>query len=441
MRRLLASTGKLCYHTHMKKNRKGTVCAAYSVVMCSLFLLFFTPKGYAEISFAKAMCFFVLTGLLLASLAVCRPSLPEKVTLPQLGIVLYLLLTAISALCSPWRETALLGSSRRDGAVTILLYGLMFFALSRYGRCSRFLLWAAEGAAAVYCIVCLMQLADLNPLGLYPEPLRWSGRETAYNGAFLGFTGNADLSAAVLAVYFGICWTAAVRKRAYHCLIPAALCLVVLLLSGMRGGTLGALGTLLLLPFVLKTTKKTRRYLLLTELLLLLIGLFLVWRLPLGGTAGELHDLLHGHAEDSYGSGRIYIWRNVWKLLPERLWLGGGADTLGLRLDAAFEKVKADGTVLRRSIDCAHNEYLNVLANQGLPALCCLLISLGVSLWKALKEGSDTSVILAAGISAYLIQAFFGISMPGSTAFLWLCWGLLEGEAVYGRKTIWILQL
>ena len=41
----------------------------------------------------------------------------------------------------------------------------------------------------------------MNPLRLYPGELRWSGREKAYNGAFLSLTGNADLEKWTAAEY------------------------------------------------------------------------------------------------------------------------------------------------------------------------------------------------------------------------------------------------
>ena len=37
---------------------------------------------------------------------------------------------------------------------------------------------------------------------------------------------------------------------------------------------------------------------------------------------------LHGRLEDSFGSGRIYIWKKTAALVPEHLWFGGGPDTL-----------------------------------------------------------------------------------------------------------------
>lgn len=417
-----------CYHTVMKRITASKLCTGYAAGMVSVFLLLVSPKGYLNISETKAIAFYGMTGLFLLLLLPMLRGEPRRgrMTMPQLLLCAYGILTLVSAFCSPWPATALLGAGRFDGAVTILLCCLLFVALSRYGRREPLLLWVAAAAITVYCIVCVLQLLEKNPLGLYPGEYRWSGREQAYNGAFLGFTGNADLSAAVLAMGFALFWAGALHRRQLWFLIPALGCLAVLLWSGMRGGILGALGSLVLLPWFRLRQKQARLYYGLALFLLLGLGVFVIWLLPLPGTLGEAHALLRGQVEDSFGSGRIFIWRRSLSLLPERLLLGGGADTLGLRLNEAFTRVQDNGTTLRRTIDCAHCEYLNILLNQGLLSLCCYLAALGCTVVRALRQRDQTSALLLPPLMAYGIQALFGIAMPGSTGLFWVCWGLLE---------------
>ena len=145
------------------------------------------------------------------------------------------------------------------------------------------------------------------------------------------------------------------------------------------------------------------------------------------GTGGELHALLHGRAEDSFGSGRIYIWKEVWKMVRERPLLGGGPDTLGER-GLAFVKAAADGSIIRRTIDCAHCEPLNVLVNQGLPALLLLAGAMFLTLFRSVRRDSDASVALHSALAAYLAASLFGIGMPANDAFFWLIWSSLLRE-------------
>ncbi len=84
---------------------------------------------------------------------------------------------------------------------------------------------------------------------------------------------------------------------------------------------------------------KLRRAILITEFLVFLLCLGLVYHRPWGdGTVYELSRVLHGEIRDSFGSSRIRIWKAVLALIPERPLLGGGPDTLALRLNVVFSR-------------------------------------------------------------------------------------------------------
>lgn len=409
-----------------------TVCRWFCCAVAVVFLLGVGPKGYRQITGAKFLLFCVIFGSLPAALAVCaftgRPGLRRRPGPAQLLVLLYWLATLISALCSPWRREALLGGPRDDGLITATLYAAAFLALSCHAAVKERMLAVFAAAISLDCLVCLLQIAGLDPLGLYPPGLGWADRFTGYNGAFIGLTGNADFTASVLAMAFPLCWGAALRLKKPLYGIPAALSLAVLVLSETRGGLLGAAcGSILALPVILPLGRRARRGVWAGILAAALAGLVLLWLLPLPGMLGEAHALLRGKAEDSFGSGRIYIWRNTLPLLRDRLLLGGGADTFSHRMTAAFIRVQEDGRAIRRGIDCAHNEYLNILVNQGLPALVFYLAALICSLTAWLRRGGGAAAALTgAAVLCYALQAFFGISTPSCTGFFWVLWGLLE---------------
>ena len=416
----------------MTKLRPGAICAVYATHICTVFPLVAAPGGYRCIAETKFIAYIVLTVLFLAALIPAalkdRHSL-HRPTLVHWLIAAFWLWSLVSALASPWRSDAFLGGSRYEGWLILTLYCAAFTALSLCaspGCLRRQCLPAA--ALSVCCIVALLQFFDLNPLWLFPGQLRWSGREIVYNGAFLSTVGNADLTASILCTGFAFCWSLAVARRRWLYLLPAAFALVVIIWSGIRAGLLGALGGLALcLPAALAKERKARLRsygILLAACLLLLL---LIRLIPMPGAAGELRALLRGQAEDSFGSGRIYIWKNALRLAGERPLLGGGPDTMGNR-GLFFEKLTEDGVTIRRGIDCAHNEYLNVLVNQGIPALLLLLAALGVTLFRAFGRTDETALVLRACLVSYMADAFFGISMPTNAAFFWLIFGLLAAE-------------
>lgn len=409
-----------------------TACRWFCFAASTLFLLGFGPAGYRQITGAKLVLFCAVFGSFLAALVICalmgrlRPL--RKPGLVQILVLLYWLASLISALLSPWRREALLGGPRDEGLLAITVYAAAFLALSCFAAPKERMLQVFAAAVGLNCLVCLLQTAGLNPLSLYPDGLGWADRYTGYNGAFIGLTGNADFTAAVLSLAFPLCWAGALRLKKPLYLIPALLCLLVLILGETRGGLLGAVcGSVLALPAVLPLGKAGRRRLWLGILSGAALTLALLWFLPLPGTLGEAHSLLHGRAEDGFGSGRIFIWRNTLPLLRERLLQGGGPDTFARRMTAVFTRVQEDGRVIRRTIDCAHNEYLNILVNQGLPALLLYLSALTCSLLRWFRRrGGAAAAVTGAALLCYALQAFFGISTPSCAGFFWIVWGLLE---------------
>lgn len=437
MRQFLRIQGEIWYHADMKKLSFEKTCRFYGLLMGSLFLLAVSPLGYRNIVETKAAVFYVLTVLFLLLSVICLRkegrSLHPFTILDGL-ILAYWGWSLLSAFCSPWRDTAFLGANRCDGMLTITLYCAVFFLLRRRGEADLRLIWVPATALCLFCLVAALQFFDLNPLMLYPGDLRWSGREREYNGAFLSLTGNADLTASVLCTGFGILWSCALERKKPWLLLPAAACLGVLLASGIRGGILGAMGGLVLcLPAALPIRRKAKLWTYAGLAVLALGFLMLVRSLPMQGTLGELHALLNGQADASFGTGRIYIWRQALDLIRERPLLGGGADTMGLR-GLYFERMQDNGLLLRRTIDCAHNEYLNITVNQGIPALLCFLAALGIGLVRAFSSSSACARVFRAGLVSYMIDAFFGIATPANAAFFWLLFGLLSAAAGHVDK-------
>ncbi len=155
----------------------------------------------------------------------------------------------------------------------------------------------------------------------------------------------------------------------------------------------------------------------------LVIGLVGIYFYPAqSGMLYEVHEILHGRAQDKFGSSRIYIWRNVLKAVPGHILLGTGPDTMGKALGLNFYRYNDAGEVtLTVSIDCAHNEYLNMLTNNGIFALVCYLGALAYAAYIWFKgQESDRKCIAGAAVLGYCAQAFFGIAQFITSAFLWL---------------------
>ncbi len=414
----------------------------YLGAILTVFLLWPGWEGYARITYHKATAYCCLTGLYAAVVVflcrreICGGAWFRGWTLPQKLVGGYWLMTALSTLCAIDRESAFFGRSRAEGLLTISLYCLSFLLVSCYGRVGKWMLGLFGAAVSANCLVALIQLAGYNPFGLYPQGLNYYDGLVRYGGQFLGTIGNIDLLSALLCVAVPIYWIALLRLEGTERLIlvvPWGLCLAVLGGMWVEGGVVGILGSLLLgLPVVLKGPEQRKAALVGTAAILVLgvLAVYL-WGGDMSGAVFEAHELLHGRVDEEFGSGRLYIWREVCALVPERPFLGGGPETLGLRTGAAFERYDAElGILIRSTVDVAHNEYLNILVNQGILALLCYLGALGSAALRWIEKAPcvPSVAICGGGVLGYCIQAFFGISSPITAPFFWLSFALFEAS-------------
>lgn len=216
-------------------------------------------------------------------------------------------------------------------------------------------------------------------------------------------------------------------------LVPLALTAMVLVHMSVLAGLVGAgAGCLLALPAAGTGSPKARRNLTLLVGGIILGSLAAVFLVDFGGELlHQLHMVLHGQAELSFGSGRLHIWVQV----LERVWshplLGAGPDTMLCAQLTPFTRWDSDmGYIITAHIDTAHNEYLNILYHQGVLALAAYLGALLALTadWVRIAPEETGAAILGAGVLGYCVQAFFGISCPLTAPFFWLTLGLLVGR-------------
>lgn len=142
----------------------------------------------------------------------------------------------------------------------------------------------------------------------------------------------------------------------------------------------------------------------------------------------QVHQILHGNIDDKFGSGRIYIWKEVLSLIPKYFWFGSGPDTLAFLNIESFSRYDAElGFEIFAGIDTAHNEYLNIFINQGFLAITsyCMGIIFSLRRWYIYAE-DDRIMIAGAGVCFYLIQAFFGISTYITAPYFWVFLAILN---------------
>ncbi len=226
----------------------------YIKIMLLIFPLWTGFEGYADITRSKFLFFVTVTLLWFFLLIIAYLRTREKPNCgirPALIIVgVYVLFMCLSALFSDYGNAVLLGASRYDGLITLLLYALIFAGVSAYGQAKLNYITYAAVACILCCAVALLQLLNFNPLGLFPEGLDYYDSGILYVGAFLGTMGNTNILSAYLSIlipiFFVFSLTCKEKKLRLLCLKALILALLTLILSGVSGVIVGLFGAAVL---------------------------------------------------------------------------------------------------------------------------------------------------------------------------------------------------
>lgn len=406
----------------------------YISLMLLVFPLWTGTEGYAAITRGKFLFFAVLSALYLALLLPCALLVgekPRRARLPQWFALAFMAAACLSAVLSPYGRAVILGASRYDGLLTLLLYGGIFLGVSAFGEWKKYYVYLLAASASICSLVAIPQLLGGNPFGLYPGELTYFDANVRYTGEFLGTIGNTNL----LAAFYCLCiplfiWHALTHRalRDRLVLAAAALCLGVLIASRVASGAVAlAAAAVVLMPYYVNYTSHSRKKALIAAgcmAALCLAALAAVYFY--GGGSGTLHELsevLHGHVEDSYGSSRVAIWRECLRLAGERPLVGGGPDTLALRTDMTFSRfVEETGSTISTHVDNAHCEILGYLVNLGL---------LGALPYVALCAGSlrrffrGCAPAAGGALCCYYVQSLFGLGLCIVVPLVWIYMGLV----------------
>lgn len=156
-----------------------------------------------------------------------------------------------------------------------------------------------------------------------------------------------------------------------------------------------------------------------------------------GKVGSEATEIAKGNLDDSFGTSRMYIWKNTVKIIPQHLWHGVGVDSFHKAFDgkALTQKTKTKIIIY----DKAHNEYLQILVTEGIFALISYLLLYGTVLFSGLRRCFKfKEVYLVLPVIGYLVQAFFNISVIEVAPIFFMALGLCCGKIdnVSGEKKV-----
>lgn len=146
-------------------------------------------------------------------------------------------------------------------------------------------------------------------------------------------------------------------------------------------------------------------------------------------TKGMLYELgqilFHGNMSDKFGHNRGFTWKRAVKLVGQHPIFGSGPDTF---CNVFMDKYGDEATKFfgGRTLDKAHNEYLQLLICSGITGLGSFLAFLGLMVSDACKRAEKNPLLVccALGVVTYAVHAFFGYSLPINSPLMWTLFGL-----------------
>jgi O-antigen ligase len=145
-----------------------------------------------------------------------------------------------------------------------------------------------------------------------------------------------------------------------------------LILSASRGGIIGLVLEFALLAFLSRAHRIGRQQLLAVVAIALVAANFIVW-LGISRAIQHFEQLRHGGISREL---RVSIYKDTWQIFLDHPWVGTGLGTLV----AVYPRYASFYNGL--TVDHAHNDYLELLADTGIAGGLCGLSFIGLFFWR-----------------------------------------------------------
>lgn len=324
---------------------------------------------------------------------------------------------------------------RYEGFVQLLYYYTLMYlgTVIESEKSKRFIIISILTFGLINVFVSILQVYDV--FKFIPIPFR--GLKYAK-----GFIGHSNFFGSYMTLCLGLCiglFLYAKDGKAKTCfkLILCMLFYTGMLLGNALSSIVGMMGVCLLivLYFIYLVRKKEiNKFLIIKHVLLVIclvgVNVFLscsnktVLNKDVKKLTNEVSEVSKGNLDDSYGTHRLYIWKNTLKVVPKNLLHGVGIDNFANAFGEYNLIYKG-----RESFDKAHNEYLQKLICEGIFScvtyVSMLFLIFVTSIKNIFKNKNYITIALFLSFVGYAIQAFFNISVLEVAPLFWIIIGLL----------------
>jgi putative inorganic carbon (HCO3(-)) transporter len=322
-------------------------------------------------------------------------------------------------------------AGRFEGFASLVIYAILFYAAKNFMIPTQKKVITTFSVLSIVSVYALVQYFQYDPLVIYKH-YRSMIFSTIGNQNFLG---SLVIMLTVLALGLFIYF-----KKWYYGLF-FSLFFSTLLVAQTRSCWLSFAFILVLITFSVVIFHRDKWDSFLVAILLMVaisVELNKTKKNILSTRSGTIKKELA--MKDEYGgSGRLKIWEITGLVIQDHPLLGTGPENLKTVIHAEHKKeINAYYRVKGTSVDKAHNEFLHIAAVTGIPSL---LIYLSMILIIFIQNGrflfrENMKTLLLLTILAYLVQAFFNISVIAVAPIFWILLGLLAQKTEKNHQLI-----
>jgi O-antigen ligase len=180
-----------------------------------------------------------------------------------------------------------------------------------------------------------------------------------------------------------------------------------LILTASRGGIICFTVEVVLLALLSRAHQIGKKQLLGALAIALVAGTFILW-LGVGRAVERFEQLTR---DGISGELRVSMYRDTWRIFRDHPWVGTGLGTLAV----VYPRYASFYNGL--TVDHAHNDFLELLANAGVLGGFCALLFIGLLFHKSLRNFATARTDSARTITAGSLVACTGLLMHGLVDF------------------------
>lgn len=404
-----------------------------TIIICFVPLII-APWTYDYFYYPKIFSVYFISLIMIGIHINAENRLKIEIDNPTKMLIIYCFLLIVSTYFSINYINSVWGSFRREeGLIAILLYGILFILSKNYFRWNnKYSKWII-GSAVIVSLYGILQYFGLDPIPRDEIRFAWGTR------AF-STMGNPNFLGSYLVLMLPLSMISFIQDKKFLLLISSSIIYTCLLLTFTRSALFGFFIILFFVAYFLYKNK------LLWENVIILLSAFAVITILINTQSngrllnrvlsiGSDAKILIEKEEDyeKAGANRIYIWTRTLELVKERPLVGYGIENLQPVFVQKYSDEMIDMYGKVYLVDKAHNEYLHIAVSSGIPSLVVYLIFILLCFKKGIEllRIDNRYLPYFTAVSAYLVQAFFNISVVSVAYIFWILLGVITNEKVF----------